>query len=178
MKRTLIWTVFAGLLISLVFWIYDPYVDDPPDTYKWLNGTTPEHDAIRSYAELNIPSIADFRRLYPNSTVHIAPHFPKNSSTHINCEALVYGRYEVRLYQRVRTNRESLTAVPLGEPTMAVVELEQVGYMPANGGLTKYGNVQRYLGGRAWRKLVAAGGDLSAVIEKPIKNRPLEFADK
>lgn len=164
------------LLAGVASWLYDPYVDDPPETSTWLNPNTPEYRAILSYAELNLGCVADFRRLYPSSEITIYSRYPAISATTIHCQALAYGRYEVGLAQRVRTNRKELTAVALGEPRLAVVELEQIGYLPANGGLTKCGRLQRFFGGRTWRQLVSANGDLAAVIKNPVKDRPLEFA--
>jgi len=99
--------------------------------------------------------------------------FPMEHSTHINAETLVYGRYQVTLNQDIRTNKETLTAVAVGSPTVNISEVVELDVAK---GWFRFGNEQLYQAD--WNRLAAANGDLSSLISHPIKDQPLPQAEQ
>jgi hypothetical protein len=153
--------------------------DDPPDTFQtWLAPGAPAYPQVLANAEVQIPCIADFERIYPRHWIHIWASFPKRPWTYISCESLVYGRYLVTLSQRVRTNKEDLSVKPLGSPELSVDEITDLEHLPSGGWSTTSTASYHWLSAHDWRRLCEAKGDLAAVIAHLDTHQPLDLAEQ
>ena len=179
MKKVIITLVGLGLLLALV-WIASPFIDDvinrdqdPTDTYKWLSIDTPDGDAVEKYAVAHMKCLSDFETLYPRNWMVVWPSFPMRHKTMITVETILYGRYSVSISmeQDIRTDRKTLTAVPIGKMRLTVCEMLDLGFSRQAGANISYAQMH-YFGPEDWARLLAAKGDLSSILSPVVKDHP------
>lgn len=181
---SLILLIFVFLIIPRSWEAYkqDQYerkYEDPPDTMTWLyrsgGDQTLDYQAIKSYCTTHVQCIADFRQLFPNSRLGLAPRDKLSHYTEIYAETMLYGRYDIWISQHVRTNKANLTATSVGNPRFVITEIAYVLIDPKAGMTISHGNSE-YLGLAEWNRFLEAKGDLSSVMSNPIKGHPIPLA--
>lgn len=125
----------------------------------------------------NIPAARQFQELFPGAHNSFAYYAGVKNTPELQCQTLLYVRYELILQIEVKFNDQRTKVISYGEPKFSLTEIEKV--TPSADGSTdiRSGHLQLRFGPQEWQKIYNAHGDFSA-LGKLAKDKPVPNLEK
>ena len=136
-------------------------------------------DALDKVDRNAIPVGSEFIRLFPDATIRYLD-FSGSDFPGLSYDTTLFQRYTLNLLIPVfysKEDAEDCSVSGFGSPVFHVLEVRKV--VPRDGrvGEVRYGDQQFQFGQDEWNKLIAAGGDFTAIGHPLKKDQPVEGFD-
>ena len=134
---------------------------------------TDNYSQALSHGLITIPVARQFQELFPDSHNSFAYYAGVKNTPELQCQTLLYNRYEFTLQLEVKFDEQRTRVISYGAPKFSLTEIETV--TPAPDGTTdiRTGDLQRKFGSEQWQELYQAHGDFAALGVKLVKNKPV-----
>jgi len=145
-----------------------------PPSEVTLKRMQSHYDAALADATNSIPYAADFVRLFPGAKSFLSYYTGVAGPSSLNTEIYLFDRYQLVMKIPVTFNQERDKIRGFGDPEFRLLEILKIGRAP-NGNLSiQYVAAgQRSFGAGDWKRVVAAGGNFSAIGYTCITNSPV-----
>jgi hypothetical protein len=120
-----------------------------------------------------IPVARQFQELFPGSHNSYAYYAGVKNTPELQCQTLLYGRYELTLQIEVKFDDQRTKVVSYGDPAFSLEEIESVTFFDDGRVGIRNGDLHHRFGAKEWGQVYQAHGEFSALGLKPVKDKPV-----
>lgn len=134
---------------------------------------TKDYSKALDHGLTTIPVARQFQELYPGSHNSYAHYAGVENTPELQCQTLLYGRYELTLQIEVKFDDQRVKVISFGEPRFFLKEVQSVTPLSDGRFYISAGELQMRFGAREWEKIFNAHGDVSVLGVKLVKDKPI-----
>lgn len=141
--------------------------------------STSQVDMPRNYSKAlehglaTVPAAREFQELFPGAHNSYAYYAGVKNTPELQCQTLLYGRYELTLQIEVKFDGERAKVISYGEPRFFLKEVQSVTPLSDGRFYISAGELQFRFGPQEWQKVYDAHGDFSVLGVKLVKDKPV-----